>query len=293
MPVRAIAALVLVGCTGHAPAFESAPQGASAALGDEVESPMRPPSLVGPGVEAPRVELVETHRTGAWDLLTRAQVEAAIGREVEVQAADLPLAGIVAALAGGQVSDLAELELLLNAPGLGVHRVDIDGDGALDRLEIRERRKDHALESYILAVPASAPAASLPLALIEVWPNMSLRFIVVSGALTSWVAGGDAVRAMRTLPGVVERGAPILLAGSGTGVFVRWALDRARRDFVGGGAVERTADGGVRLGALAMNPARLGALRRTIAAGEAADAWQRATEAGRAAAGERRAARAR
>lgn len=292
MFVRAIAALVLVGCTGHAPAFEAAPQGASAALGDEVESPMRPPSLVGPGVEAPRAESVAAHRMGAWDLMTRAQVGAAIGREVAVAAADLPLAGIVAVLAGGQVSDLAELELLLNAPGLGVHRVDIDGDGALDRLEIRERRMDASMEFYVLAVPASAPAASLPLALIEVWPNLSLGMVVVSGALTSWVAGGDAVRTMRTLPGVLRDGLEVR-GGSASAEFVRWALDRARRDFVGGGAAKRDADGGVCLGAAAMSVARLGALRRTIAAGEAADVWQRATEAGRAAWGERRAARAR
>lgn len=201
-----------------------------------------------------------------------ADVEAALGKQIVVRAADLELAALADLLARGEVKSALELELLLNAPGAAAHRVDLDADGALDYLQVVEVRADGAVHFELRAIPSSKVDVSLAvlvatLATIRAEAEGAVKVVASYGAA---VAGGAEVRVERVLKASFEGGA-VALAEPGAGAFVAWTFDPVRPAYVSthvaAADIRVAADGGVHFAgdaAAALAAARLAALRAAL-----------------------------
>ena len=188
------------------------------------------------------------------------EVEAALGRKIALNAADLDLGAVVRLLIAGELVGAAELELLLNAPGEASHRIDLDVDGTRDYVQVVEVRAAGAATLELRAIPSSRPEAALAV-LVGTITRARLEAegqLRVSASYAAAVAGGadfhldervaadgrvklaaDAPAAMSAW-WAVQPGAPVYVSTHVSAADIQAAADGGVH-FVGDAAVRLTA----------------------------------------------------
>lgn len=179
-------------------------------------------------VKAPEVGAVVVGG-GVVVLKSVAEVEAALGKKIALQAADLDLAGLVALVVAGKVTGAAELELLLNAPGGASHHIDLDGDGSLDYVQVVELRVDGGVTFELRAVPSSKPAASLAVVVgsLTITRAQAEGQLRVAASYAAAVVGGADFRFERSFAATFA-GDAVVLADAEAGAFLAWSLQAGR-----------------------------------------------------------------
>lgn len=136
-------------------------------------------------------------------------------------AADFDLAGAADLIRDERVKDGASFERAINAKGK--NRVDVDGDGKRDRLQVVERRDANARELEIRALPSGRrdtepDTVAVPIASVSIIPVGEIARVSARYA--------DVV--VIEEPPVIAFNAPII-----TGTFCHWVLVIERPIFVG------------------------------------------------------------
>lgn len=235
--------------------------GAGAAAGADVEAGGEVQGALAGGVEVTVPPLKPV-----------AEVEAALGKKISLEAADLELGGVAKLVAEGKVKSAAELELLLNAPGAAAHRVDLDADGALDYLQVVEVRAGAEIHFELRAVPSSKLDASLAVLVgtIDMVRAEAEGKLAIVATYAAAVEGGADLR-FEHAHKAEFRADKVVLADASAGAFVDWAFTTGRPAYVSvhvkPADISLAADGSAQFGADAaasLSAAQLAALRADL-----------------------------
>lgn len=126
---------------------------------------------------------------------SRTETQTTTSQQVDTQsfllnAKDLDLQAVVGMVKSNRVKSAEELEKAINSDN-GINNVDVDKDGKIDYISVKEGRKGDAISLDLMAVPSGTqnPAEAVVVASITFSKNTQTNTVEVSGGFPNYVDG--------------------------------------------------------------------------------------------------------
>lgn len=104
---------------------------------------------------------------------------------------DFDLETVIGLVKGNGVSNIEELEKIVNSADSGISNVDLDGDGTIDYIQVNENREDGNFTLEFMAVPSSSKLEKDASLVASMKVKQSGETTEVSGGYPNYVAGHD------------------------------------------------------------------------------------------------------
>ena len=160
------------------------------------------------------------------------KAEVKVDGKVELKTEQLDLESVTFLVKKGKVKDAEALEKTINNPKEKLHKIDVDGDGKVDKIQIVEVKNDDGTIVFELhAIPSSSKKAEdgVVVAFITFAPDKENKVLIVKATYAPIVVGYDVVVYDYTTPIVVENDVVVVTGDIG---FYGW-LFAPRAVYVG------------------------------------------------------------
>ena len=160
-----------------------------------------------------------------------AAVEGEAAASVTIEAEALDLDGVTALIKKGKVKSAKDLEKTINNPSKKLAKIDVDGDGTLDFVQVVEVRKEAEVVFELRVVPSSKKSAdaAVTVATIAVVPDKASSKVTVRAVYTPVVVHHEIYVYEYAVPATWQ-GDVVVVAGN---PFFGWTFAVEREAYVG------------------------------------------------------------
>lgn len=206
--------------------------GCDAAVASKAEVAADGEAKADAAVEGKAAGKVEAKGEASGEVKAEVVADVKAAGKVELKTEQLDLESVTFLVKKGKVKDAEALEKTINNPKEKLHKIDIDGDGKLDKIQIVEVKNDDGTIVFELhAIPSSSKKAEdgVVVAFITFAPDKESKVLIVKATYAPIVIGYDVVVYDYTTPIVVENDVVVVTGGIG---FYGW-LFAPRAVYVG------------------------------------------------------------